>query len=219
MKFGGVDRSLTYEISRVITSIIENNDISDLVKTMRNAGTLKTGDSLDKVIHFKKEYKSIRDEINKIDMDDQSIEKVTLVAELSTLENEYAPVYYPFSKADINFGVYDKYEYLIRKMGFAEIFHEVLYIMCKEYIIYGDYEKPFSCKIDRRMGNIYIVTKFKLKNVSEFDYISVLNTSISINKRMGNEPVSDNDYVHYNIDNDGLFHNIIRLPERKVFRE
>jgi hypothetical protein len=216
---GVVDRSLTHIISRVLKGIIENNDISDLVKTMRNAGTLKAGDSLDKVIQFKRKYRSICDELNEIDMSDQSFEKVTLITELSTLENEYAPVYYPFSKADINFGVYDKYEYLIRKMGFAEIFHEVLYTMCKEYIIYGDYEKPFSCKIDRRMGNIYIVTKFKLKNVSEFDYISVLNTSISINKRMGNEPVSDNDYVHYNIDNDGLFYMGILLPERKIFRE
>lgn len=102
-------------------------------------------------------------------------------------------------------------------MGFAEIFHEVLYTMCKEYIIYGDYEKPFSCKIDYHMSNIYIITKFKLKNVSEFDFISVLKTSISINKRMGNDSVSDNDYVHYNIDNDGLFH-IIRIPVRKIFR-
>ena len=136
---GVVDRSLTYEISRVITSIIENNDISDLVKTMRNAGTLKTGDSLDKIIHFKNEYKLIHDELNKIDMGDQSIEKITLVAELSTLENKYIPVYHPFLKADINFGVYDKYEDLIRKMGFVEIFHEVLYTMCKEYIIYGGY--------------------------------------------------------------------------------
>ena len=216
---GVVDRSLTHVISRVITGIIENNDISDLVKTMRNAGTLKTGDTLDKVIHFKREYKSIRDELNKIDISDQSIEKLTLITDLSTLENKYVPVYCPFSKADINFGVYDKYEYLIRKMGFAEIFDEVLYSMCKEYIIYGDYEKPFSCKIDRRMGNIYIVTKFKVKNVSEFDFISVLKTSISINKRMGNDSVSDNDYVHYNIDNDSLFYMGIRLPERKVFRE
>ena len=137
---------------------------------------------------------------------------------MSTLENKYVPVYCPFSKADINFGVYDKYENLIRKMGFAEIFHEILYTMCKEYIIYGDYEKPFSCKIDHRMSNIYITTKFKLKNVSEFDFISVLKTSISINKRMGNDSVSDNDYVHYNIDNDGLIH-IIRLPVRKLFKE
>ena len=215
-----VDRLLTlkYVISRVIRDIIKNNDINDLVKTMRNAGTLKTGDSLDKVIHFKNEYKSICDKLGKIDTDDQSIEKITLVAELSTLENKYVPVYCPFSKADINFGVYDKYENLIRKMGFAEIFHEILYTMCKEYIIYGDYEKPFSCKIDHRMSNIYITTKFKLKNVSEFDFISVLKTSISINKRMGNDSVSDNDYVHYNIDNDGLFH-IIRLPVRKLFKE
>lgn len=52
-----VDRLLTlkYVISRVIRDIIKNNDINDLVKTMRNAGTLKTGDSLDKVIHFKNE--------------------------------------------------------------------------------------------------------------------------------------------------------------------
>ena len=214
------DRSLalTHVISRVISDIIENNDINDLVKTMRNAGTLKTGDSLDKVIHFKNEYKSICDKLDKINTADQSIEKITLVAELSTLENKYVPVYCPFSKADINFGVYDKYENLIRKMGFAEIFHEILYTMCKEYIIYGDYEKPFSCKIDHRMSNIYITTKFKLKNVSEFDFISVLKTSISINKRMGNDSVSDNDYVHYNIDNDGLIH-IIRLPVRKLFKE
>lgn len=216
---GVVDRSLTHVISRVINDIIENNDISDLVKTMRNAGTLNTGDSLDKIIHFKNEYKSIRDEFNKIDIDDQSIEKVTLITELSALENKYIPVYHPFLKADINFGVYDKYEDLIRKMGFVEIFHEVLYTMCKEYIIYGDYEKPFSCKIDRRMGNIYIVTKFKVKDVPEFDFISILKTSISINKRMGNEPVSDNDCVHYGIDNDGLFYMGIRLPERRVFRE
>ena len=211
--------ALTHVISRVINDIIKNNDIEDLAKTMRNAGTLKTGDSLDKVIHFKNEYKSICDKLGKIDTGDQSIEKITLVAELSTLENKYVPVYRPFSKSDINFGVHDKYEYLIRKMGFVEIFHEVLYTMCKEYIIYGDYEKPFSCKIHCRMGNIYIVTKFKVKNVSEFDFISVLKTITYINKRMGNEPVSDNDYVHYGIDNDSLFYMGIRLPERRIFRE
>jgi len=198
---------LLFAEMEMLSNVIRRESVDTLIKIFKNSPYyFDSIESLCDIIIFKKEWTELYEKIlNLKKIDDNSDDINRLTNELYDLEKKYTPLHSALISAISNVNEYvDKID--------ENLLSSILYSICFEYAISGNYTHFLSCNIHHYKDNTYISTRFKCNLVNEFDHLHMIKLIKKVNKFLGNEYEFDNKYIKYTII-DGYFRLTIRIPD------
>lgn len=191
----------------MLSNVVRSDSVFTLIKIFKNSPYYFDDTvSLDDIINFKKEWTELYEKILNLKKSDNNSDDINrLTNELYDLEKKYTPLHTALMSAICNVNEYvDKID--------ENLLSSILYTICFEYAISGDYTHFLSCDIHHYRDNTYISTRFKCNLVNEFDHLHMIKLIKKVNKFLGNEYEFDNKYIKYTII-DGYFRLTIRIPD------